>query len=533
MKPLSWIGILVFAFGCGADTSESTRYFPVDMEEYMTHLSVLSEDRLLGRDTGSPGFDAASKYIEDYIDGLGLSPGGTDNSFRQPIKFRTSQLLKPSARLAINNRELVFEEEFLIPAYSDSNAVEINAPLVFAGFGIHTPDLGYSDFSDIDVSGKVVMIIRGSPDKFDMVQQAVTSSAEVSNQLLQEMGALAVIRVIPPSYLNVRSWGSLIGRANRMGLNYVANDQNGSTLPTVVLHHQSAAGIFENVGKDFNATLSDLLKGDPNSFDLESNVLISANFNHHEIQSHNLAGVIEGSDSEANGEYLVISSHLDHIGIGAPLNGDSIYNGTLDNASGAAALMVMAKAFKELPQPKRSIMFLWVTAEEKGLLGSEYFAKYPTVASNDIAANLNIDGIIGMIAESKDVIAYGYQHSNLSESVDFAVNSMGMEVSPDPLPEQNIFVRSDQYSFVKQGYPALYVVSGRSAVDPQKDALKLFNHWLRTRYHQPSDDMQQPMSLSGIERELEFNFLIADHIANRPDKIQWHQDSFLYQMFVK
>ena len=265
---------------------------------------------------------------------------------------------------------------------------------------------------------------------------------------------------------------------------------------------------------------------------LDSTASLQAKMNHQKLTSHNLAGIIEGNDPDLRDEFLIITAHLDHIGVGPAENNDSIYNGTLDNASGSAALMVMAEALQNQPSIKRSIMFLWVTAEEKGLVGSEYFAKYPTIDESQIVANLNIDGVIGMIVETQDVIAYGYEHSNLSQSVDYAVKQLGMKVSPDPQPELNIFVRSDQYSFVKQGYPALYVVSGRTAADPSLNGLELFNNWLKYRYHKPSDDLHQPMSIPGIKKELELNFLIAQHIATRSDAIGWNRDSFLYHMFV-
>ena len=183
--------------------------------------------------------------------------------------------------------------------------------------------------------------------------------------------------------------------------------------------------------------------------------------------------------------------------------------------------------------PKRSILFLWLTGEEKGLLGSEFFARYPTIKPRKIVANLNIDGIIGMIVESSDIIAYGYEHSNLSLSVDFAAKRMGMTLSADPLPEQNIFVRSDQYSFVKEGYPALYIVSGRTAADKSLNGLSKFNQWLQHRYHQPDDDMSQPMDLTGIEKELEVNFLTAYHRVNKLDTVKWNEDSFLSRRFSK
>jgi Zn-dependent M28 family amino/carboxypeptidase len=505
----------------------------LDIEEFLTHMEVISDDKLLGRDTGTPGYDSASIYIENYIQELGLLPGANNHSFRQQISFVNSQLIASSASLSYDNQEMDSSLDFAVSAFSNGDKIDIDAPLVFAGFGIDNPLLGYSDFHNIDVSGKVALIIRGAPKSFGPVEQAVTTSEEVSNSILRAHGAVAVIRIIPKSYHQVRTWETIVRRASRPKFNYQSPSKVDNSIPSLVLNHQAAADIFRKAGKNYNTTLDSLLHGVPMSFDFNSNIKLSARLKHSKVYSHNLAGIIAGSDPELRNEFLVMTAHLDHIGVNPVINGDSINNGTLDNASGSAALMVIAKAFRQQPAPKRSILFLWVTAEEKGLLGSEYFSLYPTINKNQMVANLNIDGIIGMIVESTDVIAYGYDHSNLSQSVDFAVKQLNLNVSADPQPEQNIFVRSDQYSFVKQGYPALYVVSGRTAKAPDENGLQLFNNWLKHRYHKPSDDMDQPMNLQGIESELTINYLIAHHIVNELDSVKWNANSFLYQMFYE
>ena len=523
----------VFLLACNPSSSDDPLADAINIQEFNRHLAALSKDQWMGRDTGTPGYDSASSYIEKFIHSLELLPGGLQNSYKQPIKFQNSTLVENSLQLYIDQNKLITEVDYTMPAVSELESINIDAPLVFAGFGIDNPGLGYSDLDNIDLSGKVAMIIRGAPDSFGMVERAVTTSNEVSNKALQDRGALAVIRVIPESYHRVRSWPELVSRSKRPRLRHQSPENKQQSIPSLTMNYKCARDILEKAGKDYSVLMDSLLAGKPTSFGLDFNVQLSAIFNHNEITSHNLAGIIEGTDPKLKHEYMVMTAHLDHIGISQAVNGDSINNGTLDNASGSAALMIFAEAFKNMPPPKRSIMFLWVTAEEKGLLGSDYFAKYPTIEHMHIVANLNIDGIIGMIVETKDVIAYGYEHSNLSKSVDHAVAKLGMIVSPDPLPEQNIFVRSDQYSFVKNGIPALYVVSGRTASDPSQDGLQLFNDWLKYRYHKPSDDMDQPMSIPGIDKELKLNFLIANHIANREEPIAWNSNSFLFKMFAE
>ena len=236
---------------------------------------------------------------------------------------------------------------------------------------------------------------------------------------------------------------------------------------------------------------------------------------------------LPGSDPELRDEHLVVTAHLDHLGTGTPLSGDSIFNGTLDNASGSAAILTLAESLARLERPRRSILFLWVTAEESGMLGSEYFARFPTLESGTVVANQNMDGVMGMIAAATDVLAFGYEHSNLSEAVDFAVARTGNPVSPDPTPEENLFVRSDQYAFVRQGIPAIWVQAGRTGVDPAVDAQGELDRWIVERYHKPTDDTAQPVDLRGVRAELENNLLVTLYIANEMGDVRWDSRSFL------
>ena len=285
-----------------------------------------------------------------------------------------------------------------------------------------------------------------------------------------------------------------------------------------------------SVGQNFDDVMASLRSGTPRSFDLEMEGEVRAGFLHDPFESPNVAALLPGSDPDLRGEHLVLTAHLDHLGIGIPLAGDSIYNGTLDNASGSSALLTLASVLTRMEAPRRSILFLWVTAEENGLLGSEYFARFPTVDGR-VVANQNVDGVMGMITATSDMLAFGYEHSNLSEAVDAAVARSGTPVSPDPTPDQNLFIRSDQYAFVRQGIPAIWVQSARSAVDPTRDAQGELNTWIAERYHRPTDDLAQPMDLDGVMTELRTVFHVTHHIANEMGEIRWDEESFLYQRF--
>ena len=241
--------------------------------------------------------------------------------------------------------------------------------------------------------------------------------------------------------------------------------------------------------------------------------------------------VLRGSDAKLRDEYVVYSAHADHLGIGPAVNGDSVYNGALDNASGIASVIEIARAFTRLElRQKRSIVFLAVTAEERGLLGSDYFAQLPTFPRSQIVANINVDGI-DLFFDSRDVIAFGSEHSSLARAVETAAAKMGMGVSPDPMPEQLMLSRSDQYSFMLRGIPAVLVAFGFRTVDPGINGMQVFLDLQRTRYHQPSDDLSQPMNFEVGAKNTRFNFLLGYVAAQDDARPRWNDGDFFGKTF--
>ena len=402
----------------------------------------------------------------------------------------------------------------------------LSAPLVFAGFGISAPGLGYDDLDGIDVAGKLVVVVAGAPDDFGSLETTVLSSSAARDSDLIARGAAGVVVV---------ERGSDAARPSRRARVRFLPPASASTQEelavSVTVPERVLDAWVRTTGRDLTDVIASIRSGTPASFDLELEGQVQARYEHETFESANVVARVPGSDPELADEHLVITAHLDHIGVGASVIGDSIFNGTLDNASGSAALLTLARALQGMEAPRRSILFLWLTAEESGLLGSEYFARFPTV--EHVAANQNMDGVMGMIAAATDVLAFGYEHSNLSEAVDFAVERTGTPVSPDPTPDQNLFIRSDQYSFVRQGIPAIWVQAGRTSVDPAIDAQGELNRWIVERYHAPKDDNDQPIDMLGVERELENNLFVTWHIANQMGPIAWDEGSFLYQRFAR
>jgi Zn-dependent M28 family amino/carboxypeptidase len=244
----------------------------------------------------------------------------------------------------------------------------------------------------------------------------------------------------------------------------------------------------------------------------------------------NVVAKLVGSDPRLRDQYVVLSAHLDHLGIGEAVGGDAIYNGAYDNASGIAALLEAAGVLGwARPRPRRSILFLAVTGEERGLLGSERFAELPTVAGK-LVADVNLDGLL-MLYPPRDVVAYGAEHSSIARIVQRAADMVGLTLSPDPWPEQGLFVRSDQYSFVRRGVPSVFVVPGFASADVQKDGGALTREWLRTVYHSPKDDAGQPMDLQAGARLVRLNLAIAWLLANDDAAPSWNRGDFFGQAF--
>ena len=244
-----------------------------------------------------------------------------------------------------------------------------------------------------------------------------------------------------------------------------------------------------------------------------------------------MAAVLRGSDPRLNQEYVVMSAHLDHLGVGEPVAGDAIYNGAYDNASGVAVLLEVARAFARLPvAPRRSVLFLAVTGEEEGLNGSDFFAHHPTLPIDRVVADTNLDMFL-MLHPLRDVIAFGAEHSSLGPTVEEAARRLGIEVSQDPFPEEVLFIRSDHYSFVQQGVPAIFLTGGFKTGDPAVDGRAAWDKWMRETYHHPGDDMSQVIDFAAGAQFAKLNFLISYLVAQNDDAPRWNPGDFFGDKF--
>jgi Zn-dependent M28 family amino/carboxypeptidase len=300
----------------------------------------------------------------------------------------------------------------------------------------------------------------------------------------------------------------------------------------VLLSQKGAETLFAGAPKTLDEVFAVAKAGKPQGFALPVSAHIHTVAANSVIQSPNIVAELKGSDPSLREQYVVYTAHVDHLGICPPVEGDNVCHGAMDNASGTSSLLEIARAYASLPEPpRRSVLFVFVTGEEMGLLGSDYFAHFPSVPLKSIVANVNIDGAPGLYYPMKDVVALGAEHSTMGNEVTAAAQQIGYELTPDPMPEEVMFIRSDQYSFVLQGVPAVDVSDGIKATDPPVNGLEVIKKWLTTRYHTPLDNMDQPMDFDSAAKGAVMNFLVGYEVAEHSGIPAWNKGDFFGTTF--
>jgi hypothetical protein len=503
-------------------------------------VRFLADDRLAGRATGTPGFLEAAEYVAARFETLGLRPAGGDGTFLQFIEFRQAEIIDEGSSLEIRHGDEVTTLRPYVDYYFGPDklreTVDVTAPLVFAGFGVTAPELDWDDYAEIDVRGKVVVLFGGAPPSFPHNERAHFSSSRVKRRNARDRGALGMLWMRTPDREASRPFTLRVKNARmpRLGWFDAAGavvDVHPELRVAASLSPEGMEIVFAGSPKPLEQIFIDVEEGRPGAFDLPTRISARQNSRLTTVRSPNVAGILPGRDPELAGQFVVLTAHLDHLGVGVPTDGDSVFNGAFDNASGSSILMEVARAFSELePKPARSLLFLAVTGEEKGLLGSDYFAHHPTVPMESIVANVNID-MVTMLHPLHDVVAFGAEHSTLARPLERAARHSGIEIAPDPVPEEVIFVRSDQYSFVRQGVPALYVVPGNDSGDPGVDGLALKEAWRSKIYHSPQDDLSQDIAWEMGVTFARLEFLLTSFVADAPARPLWNQGDFFGELF--
>jgi Zn-dependent M28 family amino/carboxypeptidase len=402
----------------------------------------------------------------------------------------------------------------------------VEAPLVFAGYGLSIPEAKYDDFDGLDVRGKVVVYLSGGPPNVPGPLLAHYQSTAERWGALKRLGAIGVMVVQNPKNTDIPWERSTLARLQpSMALADPSLDDSAGQKVAITFNAARAEKLFAGTGHSVKEllALADDKKPLP-TFAIPASVRASVRTEQTDLESPNVVGVLPGTDAKLKNEYVVLSAHLDHLGVGGqPINGDRIYNGAMDNASGIASLIEVAKRLHESKtRLRRSVIFLAVTAEEKGLLGSRYFSVHPTVKPEAVVANINMDMFLPLFP-LRILTVYGLDESDLGTEVREVGASLGLPVQADPEPERNGFVRSDQYSFIRRGIPALAMKVGYLKGSPEASVAA---KWRTERYHAPADDTRQPVDLQAA---VDFNRVLlslAERVANRTARPHWNQNSF-------
>lgn len=514
----------------------------VSADAIRAHVHFLADDALEGRLAGTRGYDIAARYVASEYAQIGLAPAGTDGSYFQSVPLVESVALIPAATLTLKpatgaSIELEPAKDFLPDASLVADSVAADAPLAFVGFGVSAPEQGYDDYAGIDLTGKVALVFGGAPANFPPAIRAHHSSRLTKYNALVARGAVGVIQLQTPEDAARLPWARAVQQSWRSRMGWVRPDgEVNAAHPELAIRASinpaSAAAFFTGAAHSLDDAYAAAKAGTPLSFDLPLTVAQTRRSTIRRIVSDNVIAVLPGSDPVLKYEYIAISAHLDHVGKGAPVGGDAIYNGAFDNAVGIAIMLETARALASAPQrPRRSVLFVAVTAEESGLNGSDYFVQNPTVPRGSIVANINMDMPVAL-APLADVLAYGAEHSTLGEVVARAAAAEGVGLAADEKPEEVFFVRSDQYSFVRAGIPALYVDQGLTSSDPAEDQKGRYEAFLKDRYHQPGDDLSLPIHWPSLAMLARLNTRVIRDVAAADARPAWNPGNFFGETFA-
>ena len=494
-------------------------------EGFRAHVEFLSDDMLEGRDTGTRGYDIAARYVATRFQSLGLRPGAGGSWFQQ-VPFAIANLSGEAPRVTIGGRAFTHGREVLVGPTAMEASQSLEAPVVFAGYGLDSPANGFDDYRGLDVRGKMVAVLSGTP-RGTPSEMGAHLNAEKA-RMAEARGAIGVVTIPTRQDLERRNWARRVELSKGPAMAWVGTDgrpfsrapgiRAGATLDT-----PAAEALFAGARRPLSAVLDEAARdgGKPKGFALKPTLRVERQSAISRITSPNVLAVLPGSDPALANEYVVLMAHLDHEGVDPELEGDKIYNGAMDNATGTATMLEVARAMVESgARPKRSILFAAVTAEEDGLLGSEYLARHPVVGNGKVVGVVNLDMPV-LLYDFQDVIAFGSDHSTLGPIVSRAVAQANVKLSPDPLPQEGLFTRSDHYRFVQAGIPSVFLMTGFAGEGGQR-----FRDFLATHYHKPSDETDLPFNWNAAAKFARINYLIAKEIADAPEAPRGYADSF-------
>ncbi|HYP07788.1 MAG TPA: M28 family metallopeptidase [Bryobacteraceae bacterium] len=493
-----------------------------EAQAWWSHVEFLAGDALEGRRPGTEGYNKAAAYVASQFDSAGLRPGGDRKSFLQSIAMETRLIDEASSSLEWvvdgKTRKVRLGEEANLGIGTEKPA-KVEAEVVFVGYALKVPEAKIDDFAGLDLKGKIACYIAGGPAHLPAPLAAHAQSAAERLKNLRAAGAIGTVAFPDPRSTDV-PWARATLRRLGPSVKLVdpALNDNAGLMVSVSLNVEHANLFFAGSGHTVEELL-DLHRANKPlpRFPLKGKLRANTVFSRSPMSSSNVIGILPGASEES----VVISAHLDHLGVGGAINGDTIYNGAMDNASGISTLIEVARTLSK-QKLKRTVVFLAVTGEEGGLMGSKYFATHPTIAPRDIVANINLDMYLPIIP-LKALTVLGMDESDLGPEFAAVASKFEVKAERDPQPQRNLFIRSDQYSFIRRGVPALTFKFHAAPGTPEE---KVLAEWVSKRYHAPSDDLQQPVD---PEAAVKFNRLMAafiTQVANRGARPQWNKESF-------
>ena len=537
--------------------------YAAEGNRWWAHVAFLADDKLEGREVGKDGYRKAVEYVSGEFERMGLKPGGT-SAYQQPVKFEWRSLDPAQSSLELTHdgasEALAIGADATIGNRSDPPP-SLEAPMAFVGHAFVIPENNIDDLKGVDLHGKIAVYFSGGtvPGVPGNLMSHYQSAGE-RWAALKRAGAIGIATInaggrggngggnaapaagdTPPAGDTPAPAGrgaAAGGRGGRGGFtpapavalaDPALQDSAGQQV-LLTLTARGAAKILEGSGHTLEELQKQARANEPiPAFDLKGTLHAKTVMKHEAFEAPNVVGILPGSDKKLKGEYVIMSAHLDHLGVGRAVNGDAIYNGAMDDASGIASVLEIARLMSSSKAKlKRSVVFIALAAEEKGELGSHYFAAHPTVPRNAIVADINLDMFLPLYP-LKVIEVQGLTESTLGDQVRLAAESIGVKVQSDQEPDQNRFIRSDQYSFIKQGIPALAFKFGYEKGSPDETTRR---NWVRDIYHKPNDDLKQPVDK---EAAAKFDHVIAallERVANDPARPEWYKDSF-FKRFVK
>ncbi|HXM22339.1 MAG TPA: M28 family metallopeptidase [Terriglobales bacterium] len=517
---------LVFALSAINLRAQSPVEKHFDGKTWWEHVKVLADDGMEGRETGSEGLRKAEAYVVEQLAKVGAQPAGTQG-FYQPVRFISRQIVEKDSRVALirhgAEEPLELGDDTYFNTRVDLVSEEVEASLVFAGYGLTIPERNYDDLAGLDLKGKIAVILTGFPADIPTALAAHYQWPGERWKAFREAGVIGIITIPNPAAMDIPWSRSSLNRAHpQMDLTDPEFHELAGQKVALTFNPERAEKLFVGSGHTFRelAELARDRKQLPR-FPLPVSLKSRAHVQKQELTSANIVAKLPGSDPKLRNEFVILSAHIDHLGIGEPINGDRIYNGAMDNGSGCALLLDMAASLRR-DKFRRSILLVFVTAEEKGLLGSKFFTAHPTVDPQSMVADLNVDMFLPIVPLTILKVK-GLAESDLGDQASQVARSFNVRVLPDLQPLRNSFIRSDQYNFVRHGVPSLNMEIG---FDPGSPEQKIFKDWLTNHYHAPSDDINQPTDLSAAALYEEIMRKLLISVADADPRPQWKADSF-------